>query len=218
MKKVIVYCGPSLSRDEIIGILGERAEIKPPIRRGDLNEQSITNIIAIVDGVFGGILAISPREIKDYLERGGVVYGSSSMGALRAVELESFGMKGYGRIFESFKNGEAYSDADVALAFTKNEYKQISEPLIHFRFFSKSLIANDIVGEEVARLIESTAEGIYYPLLTFETVFSVLKDEIGKDDLNKIIHYYRKKPETFNIKKMDAIGLLAHIKMKYFSE
>ena len=37
------------------------------------------------------------------------------MGALRAAELHAFGMRGVGRIFEAFRDGELEDDDEVAV-------------------------------------------------------------------------------------------------------
>ncbi len=39
------------------------------------------------------------------MKKGVKVYGSSSMGALRASELDEFGMVGVGRIYECYRSG-----------------------------------------------------------------------------------------------------------------
>ena len=43
------------------------------------------------------------------------VFGSASMGALRAAELHQFGMRGIGRIFEAYRAGELEDDDEVAV-------------------------------------------------------------------------------------------------------
>ena len=58
--------------------------------------------IGIVDGYFEGVLSVWHKEILWAMAEGIHVFGSASMGALRAAELHPFGMHGTGRIFEAF--------------------------------------------------------------------------------------------------------------------
>ena len=56
--------------------------------------------IVLIDGEFHGRPSVWQREILDAIAEGTEVHGASSMGALRAAELHSFGMVGHGRIFD----------------------------------------------------------------------------------------------------------------------
>src|SRR5262245_35548505 len=94
----VVFLGPSMPLADARRILD--ADYRPPVRRGDLEALPGGTLVGIVDGVFDQSLAVSPREIRDALERGVRILGSSSMGAMRAVELGAFGMIGVGRVFK----------------------------------------------------------------------------------------------------------------------
>ena len=74
------------------------------------------------------------REILYTLEAGVKVLGASSMGALRASELDAFGMEGIGEIYELYKQGELVSDDAVALIFESESFKPLSEPLVNIRY------------------------------------------------------------------------------------
>ena len=60
---------------------------------------SARDAILIVDGEFGQSLSVWHKEILHALHRGIRVVGASSMGALRAAELDRFGMEGVGEIY-----------------------------------------------------------------------------------------------------------------------
>ena len=57
------------------------------------------------------------------------------MGALRAAELHTFGMRGVGRIFEAFRDGEVEDDDEVAVVHGPAElgYLVLSEPMFNIR-------------------------------------------------------------------------------------
>src|SRR5215831_8507331 len=94
--RAIVYLGPSMPVEHAQQLL--EADYRRPIRRGDLTTIGAGAIVAIIDGVFEQNLAVSPREVREALDRGVVIFGGASMGALRAAEVP--GVIGVGRIFK----------------------------------------------------------------------------------------------------------------------
>lgn len=132
--KAVIFTGPSLSKEEA-KLIFENATYLPPIKRGDAEKalERGAKIIGIIDGVFHQDVAISPREIFEVLKKGVIVVGGSSMGALRAAELDEFGMIGVGKIYEMYKSGEIESDDEVALIFNPLTLEPLSEPLINIR-------------------------------------------------------------------------------------
>ena len=67
------------------------------------------------------------------------IYGASSMGALRASELDRYGMIGIGKIYHLYRDGTLNSDDEVALSFESEGYTPLSEPLINIRETIKSI-------------------------------------------------------------------------------
>ncbi len=76
---------------------------------------------------------MGPREILNALEGGIKVVGGSSMGALRASELDVYGMVGVGKIYRWYKEGAINSDDEVALVFHPETGRALSEPLVNIR-------------------------------------------------------------------------------------
>ncbi len=128
---IIIFSGPTLAPGEIANRPGWIC--LPPAKRGDIHRamQLKPRIIGIVDGFFQGELSIWHKEILWAMSQGVHVFGCSSMGALRAAELHQFGMRGVGRIFESYRNGELEDDDEVALIHGPQDmdYIALSEPM-----------------------------------------------------------------------------------------
>ena len=104
MSKIAIYLGPSLDTATAQSTL--EAVYLPPIKRGDLARLGPEiEKVGIIDGEFFQSLAVSTMEILPLLDRGVQVFGASSMGALRAVECEAYGMVGVGEIFAWFRDG-----------------------------------------------------------------------------------------------------------------
>ena len=91
----LAFLGPSLGLAEAHGLCPD-AEFLPPIRFGDLYALSCEppGQVLIVDGVFHDSTPVWQREILQLLRTGWRVLGASSMGALRALELNRPGFPG----------------------------------------------------------------------------------------------------------------------------
>jgi hypothetical protein len=85
------------------------ATILPPARQGDIYRAARDyrpGAIALIDGRFATVAAVWHREILWAMAEAGVrIYGAASMGALRAAELDTYGMVGIGKIYESYRIG-----------------------------------------------------------------------------------------------------------------
>src|SRR3979490_2921209 len=99
--KTIAFFGPSITEAEVRRLAA--VTHAPPIKRGDLAAVDDYDVIVILDGEFGQNMSVSPKEILSLLERGKTVIGASSMGALRASELDRSGMIGVGGVSDSFR-------------------------------------------------------------------------------------------------------------------
>ncbi len=99
MHRIIVFLGPSLDRESAERILP--AEYRPPAQRGDVlgAVRDGATIICLIDGVFHQESAVGHREILSAIKGGARVIGASSMGALRAAEMDTLGMEGVGEIY-----------------------------------------------------------------------------------------------------------------------
>ena len=87
---IVAFLGPSLPAREAKGF-----HLLPPARQGDIWRALglRPRAIALIDGLFEAQPSVWHREILDALDAGIPVVGGASMGALRAVELEAFGME-----------------------------------------------------------------------------------------------------------------------------
>ena len=132
----LVFLGPSLGLAEARGLCPD-AEFLPPIRFGDLYALGCEppGQVLIVDGVFHDSTPVWQREILQLLRTGWRVLGASSMGALRALELEPYGMIGLGRVFEWYRSGRIEGDDEVALLHgtADMDYLPLTLPLVDVR-------------------------------------------------------------------------------------
>lgn len=213
MVKILIYTGLSLPFSEAKEILDSHDDIevvyKRPIKRGDLSHDIKENpdIIAIIDGVFHQNSAVGHREILSVMKKGVKVYGSSSMGALRASELDVLGMEGIGYCYNEYASGNVTSDDDVAVMLDSETLESLSVPLISMNYvFTNAVAENIITKEEKDELIKITKE-TYYPKRNYAQTLS--QSSLDADKKGKLIDFIR---TSKDIKKEDAKELLNHIK------
>ena len=213
MVKILIYTGLSLPFSEAKEILDSHDDIevvyKRPIKRGDLSHDIKENpdIIAIIDGVFHQNSAVGHREILSVIKKGVKVYGSSSMGALRASELDVLGMEGIGYCYNEYASGNVTSDDDVAVMLDSETLEALSVPLISMNYvFTNAVAENIITKEEKDELIKITKE-TYYPKRNYAQTLS--QSSLDADKKGKLIDFSR---TSKDIKKEDAKELLNHIK------
>ena len=176
----VVFLGPSLAREEALESLPS-ADFRRPIRRGDLLglSEGPPGAIGIVDGEFFQSLAISPKEILPMLQKGFQIYGSSSMGALRAVELTPYGMTGVGRIFELFRSGRLIGDDEVALTFRPDTLRPLSEPLVNMRLALSAARKAGLISLTELIGLTRCMKAVYFPERTRDRLFLEAKRRLG---------------------------------------
>lgn len=109
----------------------------PPARRDDLTRLVAEHppaSIALVDGLFYQSLAIGHAEIRTALKAGWRIWGLSSLGAIRAYEMRTLGMQGFGQVYARFCTEADFQDDEVALLHgPEPPYTALTEPLVHLR-------------------------------------------------------------------------------------
>jgi hypothetical protein len=143
-RTIKVYSGLTLVESDIRALLPE-AEVAPPIERDDLvaDVERGVNVVVIIDGRFHHARAVSPTEILDAIRAGVRVYGSSSMGALRAAELERHGMIGHGEVFERIKSTPFFRDDFVGQSFDPETTRPISAAYVDLQFAIERVVRDE---------------------------------------------------------------------------
>ncbi len=195
----VVFLGPSLGHHEARKIL--EADYRRPIRRGDLDSVPANSIVAIVDGVFDQHLSVSPTELRAALNRNIRIFGASSMGALRAVEVP--GITGVGRVYEMYRSGEIDGDDEVALVFDPESMRPLCEPLVNIRHAVDRLARPGTISRQLASAIVSTARKLSY----FDRTYPVILREAGVADGQQSSHLATMLA-SYDLKREDAITLL----------
>jgi len=210
MHRIIVFLGPSLERSEAEMILA--AEYRPPAKRGDLlaAAREGATVIGLIDGVFHQESAVAHREILAAIKHGVKVVGASSMGALRAAEMDTLGMVGIGKIYRMYRSGELESDDEVALVFDPESGLALSEPLINIRCTLKQALDTRIIGLAAHDALLSSARSLFYPKRTYQAIVSAAGDALDEKTRDRFLNWVIS--GACDQKREDAIAALEYIR------
>ena len=201
----IIFTGPSISWSEVASI-DKRPRCCAPAVRGDISgaAKAGAKVIGLIDGVFYDHAAVSHREIIDAVRLGVIVVGGSSMGALRASELDSYGMIGVGKIYSCFKQGLIEADDEVAVAYNPVTFAPVSDPLVNIRFALHSLVHNSVVDPGTSGALFDLARSAFYMERSFPSLLSVAEQRglITKQKLIAIETFLSE--NDYDLKKRDA--------------
>jgi hypothetical protein len=147
------------------------------VRQGELYRAGLTGptVIGIVDGYFEAEPTVWHKEILWAMAQRIHVFGSASIGALRAAELHAFGMLGVGRVFEAFRDGILEDDDEVAVLHGPAElgYPSVTEAMVNIRATVEAAIADLAIDRVAAQLLIETAKTLFYKERAYDTILRV---------------------------------------------
>lgn len=211
MQENVVFLGPSLEVSVARDIFPAR--YIPPAARGDIPRliaQGRVKVICLIDGVFFQECAVGHREILAAIKSGVTVFGSSSMGALRASELDTLGMIGIGEIYRRYKTGEIISDDEVALVYDPETWIALSVPLVNIRYTIEEGIKEGVISGESGLILLESARSLYYPERTYQRVLSIAKGNIPELEWESFREYTTQGVK--DLKRIDAIAAVMAIR------
>jgi TfuA protein len=170
--KLVMYSGPSLrpaDLDDLREYAASRSVdlvVHPPVARHDLlgllDDKTPGIRVLIIDGEFGQSLAVSVTEIRAYLRAGRYLAGASSMGALRAVECRTLGMRAHGWVAARYADGTINADDEVALLFDPETLEAVTIPLVNIRWLVGQLAADAALDAAGAQTAFAIAAAVHY--------------------------------------------------------
>ena len=223
MDKPIIFLGPSLSHEKAKKIFD--ADYRPPARKGDFLRLAAADFdvvemaIGFIDGVFLQDYPPTPIEVYHLARKNGVLLvGAASLGALRAVELEKFGMVGIGKIFQLYKTGKVNADDEVAVTFaSEGDYQLQSEAMIDIRYNLYLAHKKGVINEKAKSVLVRLAKETYFPHRKYTYILEEAKNRYPmlESEINSFGSYIRSNRKS--LKEMDAIRLVKYLKERYES-
>lgn len=181
------------------------------MKRGDLGQlPEGTTVVGIIDGVLLSDAAVGHREILNLLRRGIRVFGSGSMGALRAAELSTLGMEGIGRIYEEYASGRIEGDDEVVLMYDPFTLVALSEPLINLRLNIEEAMREKIINSSEGDELIARLKDAYYPERSKEMLLTISSEILDNSSFRRFKEFLMERGCDY--KKNDAISLLKAVK------
>ncbi|MGO6855658.1 hypothetical protein ELI13_34575 [Rhizobium ruizarguesonis] len=211
--KIAVFLGPSCTIEEARSILPE-ADYLPPAARGSI--YGIINdgyrMIVLLDGLFYGRYSVWHKELLFALDCGIDVIGATSMGALRAAELDREGLTGVGQIYRWYRDGEIDGDDEVALLHQSSEgaYAALSIPLANLRWNLGLARKEGMIGEQQEARILRHAKAMCFQDRMMDVILSPLAEELDVSALQKWLETHGedlKKRDCFEALRFAAIRI-----------
>lgn len=216
MAKQVIFLGPSLSHEKAKKILPE-AEYRPPAKKGDLLRlvaDSDVKMVGLIDGVFLQDYPPTPIEVYQLARKEGVLLaGAASLGALRAVELEKFGMVGIGKVFQLYKTGRIDADDEVAVTFApEGDYKLQSEAMIDIRYNLYLAKKKGVIGIEAKKALARVAKDIYFPQRNYAHICEETTSRYHALDGEIVAFQDYIASNRKSLKEMDAVRLVQYFR------
>lgn len=200
----VIFCGPSLSHAEARRLAGRGATVLPPARQGDVYRvlSQRPRAIALIDGVFESVPSVWHRELLAALDAGVAVFGASSMGALRAAELEPYGMVGVGEVFEQVKRGGITDDADVALlhAGAEHDFRPLTVPWVNAAHALEVALGRQRIDPRTHATLHAAARALHYQQRTWPEILAATTFDLA--ERRDLLRWLR--DEAPDLKREDA--------------
>jgi hypothetical protein len=169
----IIFAGPSLP-PSMRPTSEPGIEWRPPVRQGELYRAALAGpaAIGVIDGYFEVVPTVWHKEILWAMAQGIHVFGAASIGALRAAELDSFGMRGVGAIYQAYRDGVLEDDDEVAVLHGPEElgYPPLTEAMVNIRATLDEAGHRGILPPEIAGHLTATAKALFYKHRTYDAI------------------------------------------------
>jgi hypothetical protein len=132
------------------------------------------------------------------------------MGALRASELDIYGMEGIGKIYQAYKSGHLVSDDEVALVFDPFSWEPRSEPLVNIRFNLDLARQMGVISSSCKDRLFHCAQARYFPDRTYERMLSDARAMVAEKELLRFREFLDKEKRDFKME--DAVLALERVR------
>jgi len=223
MDKPIIFVGPSLDVKKAKKIFD--ADYRPSAKKGDfigiLSGLSDVDpiVVGLIDGLFLQDYPPTPIEVYQLLRRrNSLVLGGASLGALRAVELEKYGMIGVGKIFELYKLRKFTADDEVAVTFNEETQHLQSEAMIDIRYNLLRAFKEGVIDEDTRMTTVKVAKSMYFPDRNYVDIMSETAKRFPhlSESMKSLSSFIINKRQS--LKEKDAVRLIVYAKTLYESK
>ncbi len=172
----VLFVGPSLWSD----VVPDTIERRPPAVAGDFAAllADPPEMVGLIDGCFETGPAVWHKEMLELVAAGVAVFGAASLGAIRAAELEAYGVRGVGRIFAAYRDAAVMRDDAVMQVHAPAElgYRPMSLALVDAE---QALATADIPPAE-RRMLLRIARTCSFRTRSWATILASYRSRTGR--------------------------------------
>ncbi|MFK7857528.1 MAG: TfuA-like protein [Granulosicoccus sp.] len=205
----IIFAGPTLSHADVRQYLN--CVCLPPVAHGDILNvlRQSPQAIGIIDGYFEGAPSVWHKEILYAMDQGVSVYGSASMGALRAAELCAFGMIGVGKVFEGYRDLQWEDDDEVAVLHGPEEagYIVASVPMVNIRATLDVAHKQDVISRSQKEALQEHGKNTFYKKRSWNSLLDACSELFPEASLRDRLDVWLSDNKV-DQKRDDAIQML----------
>ncbi|ARX85496.1 hypothetical protein SMD44_04960 [Streptomyces alboflavus] len=178
---------------------------------GDLFDPAIadTDTVVVLDGAWHQKPAARHKEFLALLARGVRVIGGASLGAIRAAELQPFGMTGVGAVFRAYLQGEIEGDDEVAVGQAPDgDMRALTWPVVNLRHVLKLAVCEGVVTAQAAEHLLAALRAVYYSERTTAALRAVCRAHHTDQFGGWLDERRAADPHFGDIKQADAVEAL----------
>ena len=204
MNKTILFSGPSsysIDFNRYSWIINEG-----PCKQSDILNLLISNKVErliIADGFYKSVPAPWHKEILIAINEGVEVIGTSSLGALRAAELDAYGMIGSGEVY-SYMKQDLHDDSEVALIheLSTSQYRPLTLAHVEVIFWIRYCLGQELITESQAKGVIEISSKIFFEKRTKKFLSRVISESFPEISIEVIFRHW------FSQKVKDLYSLL----------
>lgn len=186
--KVVIFSGPTISKKAIEDKMS--AIVLGPVAQGDVlkaYKKFRPTHMAIIDGYYENVPSVWHKEILYVMSQGVKLYGAASMGALRSAELQMFGMKGIGKIFNMYHGGEIEDDDEVAVLHGPEDlgFPALTDAMVNLRVTLQKAQAEKILTSRNVDQGIDFMKSLFYKDRSRNTLMKYFSNHLSVQEFDK---------------------------------
>lgn len=204
--RIVGFAGPSRPRSR--RQLPVEVDWRGPAGRGDLDQLDTDSgdHVLLIDGFVVRGYAPSPTECARLISRGATLWGASSIGAIRAVELAPLGMRGYGWVYARLRDRSITWDDELVAVLDPRTHQATTVFLANIRYGLERARRQNLVTAGLADRILLDLRAIHFSERSPAAVDRVL----ARHGVPPPLRQGWLDPRA-DIKRIDAAGLLRQL-------
>ena len=208
----VVFVGASLTANDRVDLASEDLVFARPAAQDDVFFALLEGFrdILLIDGYFYHRYALTIFEILVALLEGVNVFGASSLGAIRAIELGAYGMRGQGYVHEVLSAQKVVQYHLVAQTYDSSDQPLSIPPIALHRFLEQAEV-DHLVDAETRQRCMNLVEGLHFSELSFGRAFRAWEasETIRIETVRELAALFeRLGADAFDVKRHDARALL----------